>query len=140
MVVKQHVAWRCGCEHDRDLSGGRAAGLRGGAFELFCGRHGYGDRELDRRHEHAHCKAMPQPGFFDLDERYARLNERDPLVKLNQIIDWETFREPLCAPQPTPQQPGGKRTDQGGRDPRSVLKPIPCDSARGKGGNRGKKQ
>ena len=30
---------------------------------------------------------MPQPGFFDLDERYARPNERDRLVKLNQIID-----------------------------------------------------
>ena len=38
---------------------------------------------------------MPQPGFFDLDERYTKLNERDPLVKLNQIIDWEAFREPL---------------------------------------------
>ena len=34
---------------------------------------------------------MPQPGFFDLDECYARLNERDPLVKLNRIIDWEAF-------------------------------------------------
>ena len=31
-------------------------------------------------------KRAPQPGFFDLDERCARLNERDPLVKLNQII------------------------------------------------------
>ena len=30
-----------------------------------------------------------------MDERYARLNERDPLVKLNQIIDWGAFREPL---------------------------------------------
>ena len=38
---------------------------------------------------------MPQFGFFDLDERYARLNECNPLVKLNQIIDWEAFREPL---------------------------------------------
>ena len=37
---------------------------------------------------------MPQPGFFDLDERYAKLNERNPLVKLNRIIDWEAFREP----------------------------------------------
>ena len=36
-------------------------------------------------------KRMPQPGFFDLDECYARLNERDPLVKLNRIIDWEAF-------------------------------------------------
>ena len=56
---------------------------------------------------------MPQPGFFDLDERYAKLNERDPLVKLNPIIDWEAFREPLsvlrpaCSRQePTPQKPG----------------------------------
>ena len=24
-------------------------------------------------------KPMPQPGFFDLDERYAKLNERNPL-------------------------------------------------------------
>ena len=38
---------------------------------------------------------MPQPGLFDLDECYARLNERDPLVKLNQIIDWEACRELL---------------------------------------------
>ena len=38
---------------------------------------------------------MPQPGLFYLDERYARLNERAPLVKLNQILDQETFREPL---------------------------------------------
>ena len=41
---------------------------------------------------------MPQLGFFDLDGRYAKLNERDPLdplIKLNQIIDWEAFREPL---------------------------------------------
>lgn len=30
-----------------------------------------------------------------MDERYAKLNERDPLVKLNQLIDWEAFREPL---------------------------------------------
>ena len=40
-------------------------------------------------------KPIPQPEFFDLDERYARLNERDPLVKLHQIIDWEAFRAPL---------------------------------------------
>ena len=41
---------------------------------------------------------MPQPGFFDLDARYAKLNECDPLAKLNQIIDWEAFREPLDEP------------------------------------------
>ena len=38
---------------------------------------------------------MPQPGLSDLDEGYARLNERDPLIKLDPIIDWEACREPL---------------------------------------------
>ena len=38
---------------------------------------------------------MPQPGLFDLDGGYARLNEPDPLFKLNPIIDWEACREPL---------------------------------------------
>ena len=28
---------------------------------------------------------MPQTGLFDLEERYARLNERDPLVKYGNI-------------------------------------------------------
>ena len=53
---------------------------------------------------------MPQPGFFDLDERYTKLNERDPLVKLNQIIDWEAFREPLSVlrNQPCKSQAGRK--------------------------------
>ena len=51
---------------------------------------------------------MPQPGFFDLDERYAKLNERDPLVKLNQIIDWEAFREPLSVLRDKPRKSLGK--------------------------------
>lgn len=38
---------------------------------------------------------MSQPGFFDLDDRYEKLNERDPLVHLNQLIDWEYFRSTL---------------------------------------------
>ena len=58
---------------------------------------------------------MPQPGFFDLDERYARLNERDPLVKLNQIIDWEAFREPLSVIRKKP------RKSQTGRKPYDVV-------------------
>ena len=112
---------------------------------------------------------MPQPGFFDLDERYAKLNERDPLVKLNPIIDWEAFREPLSVlrNKPLKSQAGRKPYDVVlmfkilflqhlykvcdddieyqirdrhsfcrflGRDleDRSVLKPIPCDSAQGR--------
>ena len=58
---------------------------------------------------------MPQPGFFDLDERYAKLNERDPLVKLNQIIDWEAFREPLSVIRNKP------RKSQAGRKPYDVV-------------------
>ena len=53
--------------------------------------------------------------FFDLDERYARLNERDPLVKLNQIIDWEAFREPLSVIRNQP------RKSQTGRTPCDVV-------------------
>ena len=53
---------------------------------------------------------MPQPGFFDLDERYAKLNERDPLVKLNRIIDWEAFREPLSVIHNKPRKsPAGRK-------------------------------
>ena len=58
---------------------------------------------------------MPQPGFFDLDERYAKLSERDPLVKLNQIIDWEAFREPLSVLRNKP------RKRQAGRKPCDVV-------------------
>ena len=58
---------------------------------------------------------MPQPGFFDLDERYARLNKRDPLVKLNPIIDWEAFRQPLSVLRNTP------RKSQAGRKPCDVV-------------------
>ena len=35
---------------------------------------------------------MFQSGFFDFDERYEKLNERDSLIHLNQWIDWEHFR------------------------------------------------
>lgn len=38
---------------------------------------------------------MSQPGFFDLDNRYQKLNERDPLISLNELIDWEDFRHTL---------------------------------------------
>lgn len=38
---------------------------------------------------------MSQPGFFDLDDRYKKLNERDPLISLNKLIDWEDFRDTL---------------------------------------------
>lgn len=37
-----------------------------------------------------------QPGFFDLDERYAALSAAgDPLVRLGELVDFEVFRAPL---------------------------------------------
>lgn len=38
---------------------------------------------------------MSQPGFFDLKDRHKKLNERDPLIYLNELIDWENFRDTL---------------------------------------------
>jgi len=38
---------------------------------------------------------MLQPGVFDLDDRYKKLNERDSLISLNELIDWDEFRDTL---------------------------------------------
>lgn len=38
---------------------------------------------------------MPQCGFFDLDDRYRKLDEKDPLTHLNKLISWEAFRPTL---------------------------------------------
>ena len=41
---------------------------------------------------------MTQPGFFDLDHRYASLDAKnDPLVALKRLIPWESFRPLLRA-------------------------------------------
>ncbi len=56
-----------------------------------------------------------QSSFFDLDNRYAQLNKlRDPLVELNQVIDWELFRAPLSmlATIPRKSAAGRKRIDR----------------------------
>jgi hypothetical protein len=53
-----------------------------------------------------------QAGFWDIDERYARLSEAgDPLEKLNSVVPWEVFRKPLAKAL--------KRSDgsKGGRPP-----------------------
>ena len=53
-----------------------------------------------------------QAGFWDVDERYARLSEAgDPLEKLNTVVPWEMFRKPLAKAL--------KRSDgaKGGRPP-----------------------
>jgi len=38
---------------------------------------------------------MSQPGFFDLDDRFAKLDEKDPLIHLDNMIFWEAFRPTL---------------------------------------------
>ena len=38
---------------------------------------------------------MSQPGFFDLDECFEKLNESAPLVSLDNLVEWENFRETL---------------------------------------------
>lgn len=53
-----------------------------------------------------------QAGFWDIDERYARLDEAgDPLEKLNAVVPWEVFCKPLAKAL--------KRSDgaRGGRPP-----------------------
>ncbi len=41
---------------------------------------------------------MGMPGFFDLDERFAKLDgSGDPLARLASIVDWEGFRPVLDA-------------------------------------------
>ena len=39
---------------------------------------------------------MPQPGFFDLDDRYRKLDEKDPLIHLDKLIFWDAFRPTLA--------------------------------------------
>ena len=38
---------------------------------------------------------MIQPSFFDTENRLKKLNEKDNLLKLNKLIDWEQFRSTL---------------------------------------------
>ncbi len=38
---------------------------------------------------------MMQTGFFELADRFKKIDEKDPLVSLNSLIDWENFRDTL---------------------------------------------
>ncbi len=51
---------------------------------------------------------MKQPGFFDLNDRHKKLNEKDPLTHLNTLIDWEDFRSVLDKVRPTGKQKTGR--------------------------------
>lgn len=57
-----------------------------------------------------------QPGFFDLDERYAKLDELgDPLTRLDELVDWEAFRSELARVHDKP------RKSSAGRKPIDVV-------------------
>lgn len=58
---------------------------------------------------------MPQPGFFDLDERYTKLDGiGDPLVKIKAVVDWEGFRPILdeALAKPRKSKAGRKEYDR----------------------------
>src|SRR5690554_1381493 len=40
-------------------------------------------------------RSLMQPSFFDLANRHRKLDERDPLVHLDALVDWEDFRATL---------------------------------------------
>ncbi len=54
-----------------------------------------------------------QASFFDLDDRYKKLDERDSLIWLQEVIDWEYFRPTLqkCREKPRKSNAGRKPFD-----------------------------
>ncbi|MBQ0721800.1 MAG: IS5 family transposase, partial [Gammaproteobacteria bacterium] len=58
---------------------------------------------------------MSQPGFFDLEDRHNKLSEKDPLLALNHLIDWENFRHTLNKIRELP------RKSNAGRKPYDVV-------------------
>jgi len=77
-----------------------------------------------------------QPGFFDLEERHARLSQAgDPLEALDMAIDWELFRKPLRKALKKAGRTDGKK---GGRPPFDpVLMFKACPRAGGDTGSAG---
>ena len=50
-----------------------------------------------------------QPGFFDLEDRYTKLDQLgDPLPKLAEVVDWEGFRPVLEQGAPEDAQEQGR--------------------------------
>ena len=58
---------------------------------------------------------MTQMGFFDVENRYATLDAKhDPLVKINAVVPWETFRSRL---ESVWRKPPDQRKSDSGRKP-----------------------
>lgn len=63
---------------------------------------------------------MSQPGFFDLDDRLEKIGAKDPLVGLDQLIDWEDFRSTLEVVRRK------ERKSRAGRKPYDVVLMFKC--------------
>jgi len=50
-----------------------------------------------------------QPGFFDFEQRVANLGGKDPLARLDQLIEWEDFRPILAEVLPKELKTSGGR-------------------------------
>ena len=50
-----------------------------------------------------------QPGFFDLERRIANLGGKDPIARLDQLIEWEDFRPILAEVLPKELKTSGGR-------------------------------
>jgi len=58
---------------------------------------------------------MSQMGFFDLTNRYAGLDAKnDPLLTLDKVVPWESFRDRL---ETAWRKPNVKRKSPAGRKP-----------------------
>ena len=63
---------------------------------------------------------MLQPSFFDTENRLKKLDEKDSLLKLNQLIDWELFRPTLESAR------NKNRKSNAGRKPYDAVMMFKC--------------
>lgn len=63
---------------------------------------------------------MQTPLFYDLSKKLKKLDERDPLLALNQLVDWESFRDTLTIIRPK------QRKSPAGRKPYNEVMMFKC--------------
>ncbi len=54
-------------------------------------------------------KADATTGIFDLDDRFSKLNQRDKLLQLDELVDWELLRPVLQKARDTPRKSAAGR-------------------------------
>tara|TARA_B110000211_G_C13990345_1_gene513687 strand:- start:138 stop:1163 length:1026 start_codon:yes stop_codon:yes gene_type:complete len=52
---------------------------------------------------------MLQTGFFDFEDRFKKIDEKDKLLELNVLIDWEAFRPVLKKLEPKRKNSAGRK-------------------------------